>query len=162
MNERARIEQLLRKKQAEVVTLEEKLKATKAYLTALRDVLKMTSGDDVEAEPRLKSGSSVALARDAILARGEPVRLDDLLNSMSKDATPQNRASLAGSLAAYVRRNEIFCRPAPNTFGLIELGHQTAVAADDEGSEEPPAGFGRAPVASSDSFDSDLDDDVPF
>jgi hypothetical protein len=26
-------------------------------------------------------------------------------------------------LAAYVRRGEIFTRPSPNTFGLLELGH---------------------------------------
>jgi hypothetical protein len=157
VNERSRIEQLLRKKQTEVVTLEEKLKAAKAYINALRDVLKVTSGEASESEPRLKEGSSVAMAREAILARGEPVRLDDLLLSIGKEATQASRSSLAGSLAAYVRRNEIFTRPAPNTFGLIELGHDTQEQEEDD---EPPAGFGRAPVAAS--YDTDLDDDVPF
>lgn len=153
MNERSRIEQLLRKKQSEVVTLEEKLKAAKAYINALRDVLKVTGGEASESEPKLKVGSSVAMAREAILARGEPVRLDDLLLSIGKEATQANRSSLAGSLAAYVRRNEIFTRTAPNTFGLVELGHDTQDESEDD---EPPAGFGRAPVAA---FD---DDDVPF
>ena len=156
MNERTRIEQLLRKKQTEVVTLEEKLKAAKTYLAALRDVLKVTAGEASDNDPKLKEGSSVAMAREAILARGEPVRLDDLLLSIGKEATQANRSSLAGSLAAYVRRNEIFTRPAPNTFGLIELGHDGHEEADEE---EPPAGFGSAPVAS---FDTDLEDDVPF
>lgn len=157
MNERARIEQLLRKKQTEVVTLEEKLKAAKAYINALRDVLKVTAGEASDSEPKLKDGSSVAMAREAILTRGEPVRLDDLLLSIGKEPTQANRSSLAGSLAAYVRRNEIFTRPAPNTFGLVELGHdQSEEVVEDN---EPPAGFGRAPVAS---FDEDLDSDVPF
>ena len=156
MNERTRIEQLLRKKQTEVVTLEEKLKAAKTYLAALRDVLKVTAGEASESDPKLKEGSAVAMAREAILARGEPVRLDDLLLSIGKEATQANRSSLAGSLAAYVRRNEIFTRPAPNTFGLIELGHEEASEVEDD---EPPAGFGRAPVAS---FGADVDDDVPF
>ena len=157
MNERARIEQLLRKKQSEVLTLEEKLKAAKAYINALRDVLRVTGGDDADGEAKLKDGSSVAKAREAILSRGEPIRLDDLLLSMGKEVTQANRSSLGGSLAAYVRRNEIFTRPAPNTFGLLELGHGLVQEVDDE----PPPGFGRAPV-SAPSFDTDLDDDVPF
>src|SRR5215207_6680952 len=99
VNERLRIEQLLRKKQTEVITLEEKLKAAKAYINALRDVLKVTGGEASEGEPKLKEGSSVAMAREAILARGEPVRLDDLLLSIGKEATQANRSSLAGSLA---------------------------------------------------------------
>jgi hypothetical protein len=156
VNERSRIEQLLKKKQTEVVTLEEKLKAAKAYINALRDVLKVTNGEASDSEPKLKEGSSVAMAREAILARGEPVRLDDILLSIGKEPTQANRSSLAGSLAAYVRRNEIFTRPAPNTFGLLELGHDQVQEDEDD---EPPAGFGRAPVAS---FEDDVSDDVPF
>jgi hypothetical protein len=34
-----------------------------------------------------------------------------------------NRSALSGSIAAYVRKGEIFTRPAPNTFGLLELGN---------------------------------------
>lgn len=124
-------------------------------IAALRDVLKV---DEAE-EPKLKAGSSVAKARETILARGEPVRLDDILISIGKDASQGNRASLASSLAAYVRRNEIFCRTAPNTFGLIELGHQTLDSEEEDTPDEPPAGFGRAPVSAQPAYD---DDDVPF
>lgn len=161
MSERKRIEDKLRKKQTEVANLEEKIKAAKVYITALQDVLKMLGrdADDIEEpEAKLRVGSSVAQAREAILAKGEPMHLDDLLGSIGKDANQANKASLGSSLAAYVRENEIFCRTAPNTFGLIELGHQ---AEPDEEEEEPPAGFGRKPVAAQ-SFDSDLEDDVPF
>ena len=84
------------------------------------------------------------------------MHLDELLGSMGKDANSSTKASLGSSLAAYVRDNEIFTRTAPNTFGLIELSHNEVEATEDA---EPPAGFGRAPVAA---FDGDLDDDVPF
>lgn len=157
MSERKRIEDRLRKKQAEVASLEDKIKAAKVYINALQDVLKMLGrdADDIdEPEAKLRSGSSVAQAREAILARGEPMHLDDLLGSMGKDVNPANKASLGGSLAAYVRDNDIFCRTAPNTFGLIELGHRSV---EEEAEEEPPAGFGREPVAAA-----DIDDDVPF
>lgn len=158
MSERKRIEDRLRKKQTEVASLEEKIKAAKVYITALQDVLKMLGrdADDIdEPEAKLRPGSSVAQAREAILARGEPMHLDDLLGSMGKDVNSANKASLGGSLAAYVRDNDIFCRTAPNTFGLIELGHQSVEEEADE--IEPPAGFGREPVAAA-----EIDEDVPF
>jgi hypothetical protein len=164
VTEKQKIEERFRKKRAEVAVLEDKLKTAKVYLSALSDVLKMLGGDEEAAEApeaKLRAGSSVAQARDIILERGEPVHLDDLLEAMGKEATREGKASLAGSIAAYVRRDEIFTRPAPNTFGLIELGHETIL--DDEPAE-PPAGFGRAPVTRRiDPFDAaDLEDDIPF
>ena len=161
MSERRKIEERLRKKQSEVAALEDKIKTAKIYITALHDILKMLGRDDEEdtepVETKLRPGSAVAQARDIILERGEPVHLDDLLIAMGKEVTRDSKASLAGSLAAYVRRDEIFTRPAPNTFGLTELGHITTD--EDDGVSEPPAGFGRQPVAAP---EFDADDDVPF
>jgi hypothetical protein len=159
VSERQKIEERLQKKRAEVSALEDKLKSAKIYVTALSDVLKMLGGEHeaIESETKLRPGSAVAQARDIILERGEPVHLDEILNAMGKEATRDSKASLAGSIAAYVRRDEIFTRPAPNTFGLVELGHESVF---DEEVTEPPAGFGRTPVVSA--FDSDLDEDVPF
>ena len=155
VSEKRKIEDRLRKKQAEIGALEEKIKAAKVYVAALRDVLKMLGGEDETdvAEAKLRPGSAVAQAREIIFARGEPVHLDDILEAMGKEANRDTKASLAGSLAAYVRREEIFTRPAPNTFGLIELGHETV----DESDDGPPAGFGAGSAQHV-----DLDDDVPF
>lgn len=156
MSEKKKIEERLRKKLQEVASYEEKAKAAKVYAAALRDVLKMLGGDDDEAEApetKLRPGSAVAQARDIILARREPVHLDDILEAMGKEANRDTKASLAGSIAAYVRRDEIFTRPAPNTFGLVELGHVTV----DDVDEEPPPSFGSAPAQ-----DIDLEDDIPF
>jgi hypothetical protein len=47
------------------------------------------------------------------------------------------RAAVAGSLSAYVRNGEIFTRPAPNTFGLIEFGGKVETSLNG-----PPRGFG--------------------
>lgn len=147
MSERNKIEDRIRRKQAEIITLEDKLKAAKVYIGALRDILKLYEPDGDKASPdaKLKSGSSVDQARAIIVERGEPVHVDDLLKSMGKEANQANRSSLVGSLAAYVRREEIFTRTAPNTFGLIELDHTEADPSILDG--EPPEGFGRAPVA---------------
>lgn len=156
MSERAIIESKLRKKQAEVAALEEKLRSAKVYVSALNDILKALGGGSDAVETKLRAGSAVAQARDIILSRGGPVHIDDLLRSMGKEPTRDAKASLAGSLAAYVRKDDIFSRPAPNTYGLIELGHATVD--EDEQPDEPPPSFGRPQPA----FDPEIDEDVPF
>lgn len=161
MSERKAIEEKLRKKTAEIASLEEKIKAAKVYSSALRDVLRMldSSEEPDSGETKLRAGSATAQARDVILSRGEPVHIDDLLHAMGKEVTRDSKASLGGSLAAYVRNHDIFVRTAPATFGLIELGHTEA----EEEEEQPPAGFGEDddPFAP-DAFEADPDEDIPF
>lgn len=141
MDEWRRIEGLTRKKEAEIQSLESQLSAAKAYLQALQDVLKVLprkQGGAQAGSTLLRPGSMVALAKGAILRHGGPMHISQLLREIGKEATREDRASLSGSLSAYVRKGEIFTRPAPNQFGLVELGgNETASSA-----AEPPEGFG--------------------
>lgn len=163
MNERQRIEDRLRKKEQEIQALEDKLKAARVYVQALQDVLKLISADSAQpsaaSDSVLRSGSAVAQARDVILQRGAPVHINDLLEAVGKEVTRESKASLTSSLAAYVRRGEIFARPAPNTFGLIDLGHHNT---DEQEPEEPPSGFGRMSPPSPPQPSPPDDDEVPF
>ena len=156
MNERKKVENLLKKKELEVIALEEQLKAARVYMQAMQDVLKMyPKATEVVT---LRPGSAVAITREMILKRGAPVHIGVILEGMGKDATRENRASLTSSLAAYVRRGEVFSRPAPNTFGLLELGHQNV---DD--SPEPPPEFGALPSsAPRKPAEVEDDSDIPF
>lgn len=156
MNERQKIEARLRKKEQEIQNLAKRIEAGKVYVKALRDILKMLdNGSESEAaESTLRQGSAVAQARDVILQFGTPVHITALLNALGKPPTREARASLASSIAAYVRRGDIFVRTAPNTFGLAELGH--TIVGENENSE-PPAGFGQMSSPTP-----DLDDDIPF
>ncbi len=159
MSERAIIEAQISKKTAEIQGLEEKLKAAKVYMKALKDVLKAIDKGSAEgaagdAGATLRKGSLVAQARDVILERGNPIHVDELLEALGREVTRETKASLTGSLAAYVRKAEIFTRPAPSTFGLVELDHQEI--ADEDQDDGPPQGFGGyAPVE-------DADDEIPF
>jgi hypothetical protein len=154
MTERSVVESQLTKKEAEIVQLEEKLKVAKVYVRALQDVLRELGrhrpSHDIKSEASLRKGSVVAQARDLILARRTPMYIDDLLSSLGKDISRESKASLTSALAAYVRKGEIFTRPAPSTFGLIELQHFEI----GEVRDEPPIGFGKAAA--------DLDDEIPF
>jgi hypothetical protein len=159
VTERQKIEERLRRKQAEVRTLEEKLRGAKAYIAALQDVLKIFDPDhDDGRETKLKAGSAVAQARELIRDSGEPMHLDDILRALGKEVTREAKASLTSSIAAYSRRGEIFVRTAPNTYGLIELGHDPAEGLVTEPAEPPPT-FGGSPAPS---FEDDLADDIPF
>jgi hypothetical protein len=149
MDERAIVADRLQRKLQELHALEEKLRSAKIYVQALQDVMKALGGplDDARVDTVLKSGSAVSQAREVILEAGKPVHISDLMRSLGREDSRESRASLASALAAYVRRGDIFTRPAPNTFGLAELGHdevQPSRAA-------PPTGFGK-----------DLPDEIPF
>lgn len=166
MTERNVIESQIAKKQSEIENYEEKIKAAKVYIAALRDVLKLLDkpknieNENDDSETKLRQGSAVAQARDIILNRGEPIHIDELLEAMGKEVSRDTKASLAGSLAAYVRRQDIFTRTAPNTYGLIELDH---FEYDDNDVEEaaPPPGFGSGSERfQTANFEDDLD--VPF
>ena len=136
MDERKVIEEKLQKKEQEIQTLEERIRAAKVYMQALQDVLKALDGNRAPpkaGETALKPGSGVAKVREMILSTKKPMHINKLVEGLGKDVTRETRASLTSSLAAYVRRGEIFSRPAPNTFGLIELGH-----VDDSPPAPPP------------------------
>lgn len=149
MDDREKIEERLRKKEQEILALEDRLRVARVYVQALHDVLKLLEGAvsspplspiaPGNTEKVLRSGSAVAQARQVILKRGQPVHISALLEELGKDSSRESRASLASSLAAYVRRGEIFTRPAPNTFGLVELGHKPVREDEDD---QPPPGFG--------------------
>jgi hypothetical protein len=145
MNERRKIEDRIRKKEAEITGLEGQIRDARVYLQALGDVLKLPPKEAESTSPdsdsALRPGSTVSQARDAILRDGNPMHITKLLEILGKEQNRENVASLGSSLAAYVRRGEIFTRPAPNTFGLVELGHNAPVA-DGVAPPEPPSGFG--------------------
>lgn len=143
MTERKKIEDRIRKKEQEIQDLNAKVREARVYIQALQDVLKMLPREDVTVTPHdasqthsLRPGSGMAQVRDAIIERGHPLHISALLEKLGKSASREARISLSSSLAAYVRKGEVFTRTGPNTFGLIELGH-TAPS-----SGKPPAEFG--------------------
>jgi hypothetical protein len=141
MNQQKKITARIRRKEAEIQDLEMQIREARAYVQAMQDVLKMlprTESASGGAEI-LRAGSAASRAREIILAAGRPVHVSDLLREMGKEMTHETRASLSGTLAAYVRKGEIFTRPGPNLFGLVELEDQLSPSAE---TGEPPDSFG--------------------
>ncbi len=121
---RNKIEERILKKEQEIQELEMKIREARAYVQALQDVAKLLPREqegEKAAEAVLRPGGSIYDAHTAILKAGKPLHIVELLHAMGREVDRKGRIGLASSLAAYVRRNEIFTRPKPNTFGLIEL-----------------------------------------
>ena len=152
MSSRRRIEERIRRKEQDIQELKSKIREGKAYLQALQDVLKLLPRDEAGAVGTvLRHGSAASGAREAILQAGQPLHISALLEALGRENTRSARSSLSGSLAAYVRRNEVFTRPKPNTFGLIEMPQEE----EPDPSTEPPETFGSEE-------DSNLDEIMPF
>lgn len=146
MGVRRKIERKIREKENEIHELNLKLREGVAYLQALQDALKLIprdEGDDENEngeEATVKPGSAIAEVLNVLKAHGKPMHIMEILPAIGREATPENRASVGSSIAAYVRKRQIFTRPAPNTFGLTEWAISSAGATDNE----PPEGFGLA------------------
>ena len=164
MKIRDELQKKIEKKQLEIRELEKQLAGANAYIEAIQDSLKLLPKEPAagKAGPgqTLRPGSGVAKAREAILKAGKPLHITDLLKALGRPVDKNNRVSLSGSLSGYVKRGEIFTRPAPNTFGLAELNHVDMPA------DEPPANFGALPADGTSEEAEDAaaisDDDVPF
>jgi len=143
MTDRKLIESRLRQKDIEIQYLEARLREAMGYARALRELLGLEVPTD---------RSMVEQARDIIFEKGRPVHITELLRAMGKQVTRENRVSLTGALAAYVRRGDIFTKVGPNQFSLIELKHRhpkgpKSAPPDNFGELEP---IGEAPKQKSD------------
>ena len=63
-------------------------------------------------------------AYDALKKAGKPLHVNVLLPAIGRGITRADKSAISGTLAAYVRKGDVFTRPAPNTFGLAEFGSQ--------------------------------------
>jgi hypothetical protein len=132
------------RKLLEIHDLENQVRQAQSYIQALEDTLKMLpreGANEGQGAQYLRPQSAVAKAHDAIRKAGKPLHITELLAALGKATTRANRAGLSGSLAAYVRKGEIFTRPAPNTYGLADMQVSDGFAF--EAQLGPPSGFGR-------------------
>jgi hypothetical protein len=126
MSIRRKFERKIREKESEIQDLERRLMEARAYVAAMQDAMRLVPAEgDIDngesgGEVVIKAGSAMEAVVKALKAAGKPMHIMDILKAIGRDATPENRASVGGSLAAYVRKGVIFTRPAPNTFGLTE------------------------------------------
>jgi|SRR5579862_7963205 len=122
MHVREQFQKLIDRKQQEIRELELQIDKANAYVQALQDSMRFLPRDNGQDDSALRPGTALAAARDILQASTQPMHITDILKAMNKPTDKKNRLSLSGSLSTYVRNGQIFTRPAPNTFGLLDSG----------------------------------------
>lgn len=160
MGAREEVVKKIDRKEQEMRELELQIREARAYIQGMEEVLKLLPKESAPINPDqvLRPGTAIHNAREAIKNAGKPLHISDLLKALSMDVNKKNRLSLSGSLSGYARRGEVFTRPAPNTFGLVELGG----ILKPQSASEPPEEFGAEPAESEMEFAPISDSDVPF
>jgi hypothetical protein len=108
------------------------MRAARAAIEAYRDTLGLAPEGAQDVATELRTGSMPALAYEMLKGAGTPLHITDLLSAMGKESSRKNRTSLASSLSAYVRNSDVFTRPKPNTFGLMEWDGSVGTEASDD------------------------------
>jgi HB1, ASXL, restriction endonuclease HTH domain len=123
MGIREQFQKLIDRKSQEIKDLEAQIEKAKAYIQAMQDSMRLLPREAMNGnqEQSLRPGTALAKARDVLKEAGKPLHINELLKAMEKPTDKKNKLSLSGSLSTYVRSGQIFYRPAPNTFGLIEM-----------------------------------------
>lgn len=132
------VKALVRAKEAEIQALEEQIIRARAYLGGLKDAMQAmqpppSAGDEDAAkqinhgsngqhkEIRFRAGSTVEQAYVLLKEHGQPMHIMDILAGIGRPTTKSERQSLGGQLSGYVRREQVFERPEPGKFGLLEF-----------------------------------------
>lgn len=137
MGLKSKFEDKIKKKEAEILEYETKIREARAYLQALQDSIKLLPKEQalssLGSPGTLRPGSNTYKTYEYLKKIGKPAHINDILKSLGKEVTSAEKVNLSSTLGTYVRKSEIFTRTAPNTFGLIELSGSL---------EEPPDDFG--------------------
>ena len=140
MGARQEYEKRIEKKQKEIAELEGQLREARVLLQAYQEFLKHLSADEsggaAKAEVALRPGTDLYKTRELLEKEGHPLYITDLLKGIGKEVTKENRVSLSGNLSWYVRKNIIFTRTAPNTFGLIGMKDDQNVGVVEEDTKQ--------------------------
>jgi len=122
-----------------VRTLDDEIRTAEASIAAYRDALGLVPITSTESSgaTEFRSGSIPARAYDALKASGAPLHVTELILAMGGEVSRSSRTTISGSLSNYVRKGEIFTRPAGNTFGLLEWeAADRGVVAGDQNEED--------------------------
>ena len=77
----------------------------------------------------IRKGSFADKARTILLQNNRPLKIIQILNEMGEPKS--RRQTIGGILSNYVRRGEIFSRPEPGVFGLLEFESEEEDNIDD-------------------------------
>jgi hypothetical protein len=159
MGLREKFQKRIDEKRQEISSLQNRIRDLKVYVQAVEDTMRLLPRENQERSGDLRSGTNIHKAYEALCERGEPMHIGEIVKAIGKSDEHDNRVALGGSISAYVRKGQLFTRPAPNTFGLLEFPRKPSA-------EVPPPNFGAEEPDELDGSDAEVEaveeDDVPW
>jgi hypothetical protein len=131
--------------QEQIRTLDGQIREANSYIQALDEMLRLlpkesaTPAQNSPPQFTLRSGTTVARIKEILEEAGKPLHISTILKALDRPINNSTRAAVAGSISSYMRKGEIFTRPAPNTFGLIKFDKTQP---DANKHPQPPPNFG--------------------
>jgi len=129
MSLRVELQKRIERKNTEIREHEEFIRQAQAYIQGLQDTLKLIPKEDEFGQPNtaFRHGSNVAKARDVLVAAARPMHIIEILKAMGQPTDKKHRLALAGSIASYARKDQVFKKTAPNTFGLLDFEEEIPI-----------------------------------
>ena len=143
MNARNDIEKRIEKERQKISDLKTEISRIESFILGLQEALKIIPKDGETKSSRMRrgtirAGSEIAKIQELIRQEGKPLHIGEIVVGLGKPDTKPNRMSISGSLGRYVRRGEVFNRPGPNLFSLVDMAVPSK--------EELPPDFGTEEV----------------
>ena len=77
-----------------------------------------------------RPGSEMERAQNALKVAGKAMHIGAIVVAIGKEDSKDNRTNLQSQLNAHAKNGNVFTRPAPGTYGLIEFPTQQEELAD--------------------------------
>jgi hypothetical protein len=130
MGLREKFEDRIKRKEQEIQEYESLIREARAYLQALQDAMKILPREEArgsvistgsKSDHVIRRGSNMDKARELLKKVGKPLYIEEILLGIGKSTSKADRSAIAGALSWYVRRDLVFTRPSPGTYGLKEM-----------------------------------------
>ena len=120
MTPKSKLRRKIEREHKVLADLQQQVAGKEAFIRGLENADSfMPSDEEGNGSTELRPGSNVAKARDVLKKAGKPIHIKNILPLIGLEVTTRNQRSVANSIRAYVRKNLIFKRTGPATFGLI-------------------------------------------
>jgi hypothetical protein len=106
--------------EVDIARLRAELVAARARLSSLRRSIGALESRSDRGPDADDHDDPVLRVRSLIREAGRPLFIDDILRGLDRPISRDAREELRALLRPWLRRGEVFTRPRPSTFGLVE------------------------------------------
>lgn len=108
---------------AQIAELEGRAREAQSYLQALQDSIRLllkNEGNGSSKEARIKPGSNPDKVYALLKKAGHPLHIKTIVEGIGLQYSKMTRSTINSALIPYLKKGQVFTRPEPGTYGLVE------------------------------------------